>query len=107
MNWRAVWAVDFEFAVEEGGLPRPLCVVAHDLTSGRRIRQWLQGTSAPVCPYGTGPDEVFLAYYVSAEIGCHIALKWPIPERIIDLCAEFKLPKRAILLPKRFIRKET
>ena len=99
MNWRAVWAVDFEFAVEEGGLPRPLCVVAHDLTSGRRIRQWLQGTSAPVCPYGTGSDEVFLAYYVSAEIGCHIALGWPIPARIIDLCAEFKLHTSGLDLP--------
>jgi DNA polymerase-1 len=99
MNWRAVWAVDFEFAVEEGGLPRPLCVVAHDLTSGRRIRQWLQGTSAPVCPYGTGPDEVFVAYYASAEIGCHIALGWPIPARIIDLCAEFKCFTSGLNLP--------
>ena len=99
MRWKAIWAVDFEFAVTDGDLPRPLCVVAHDLTSGRRIRQWLQDTSAPVCPYGTGPDEVFLAYYVSAEIGCHLALGWPIPARIIDLCAEFKHHTSGLDLP--------
>ena len=38
MRWKAIWAVDFEFAVTNGDLPRPLCVVAHDLTSGNLKR---------------------------------------------------------------------
>jgi len=88
--WQSIWAVDFEFAGKDGDTPRPLCVVAHDLLSGRWTRQWLDGESAPGCPYGTGPDDLFIAYYASAEIGCHLALGWPIPQRIIDLCAEFK-----------------
>ena len=88
--WKSIWAVDFEFAGKDGDTPRPLCVVAHDLLSGRWTRQWLDGESAPGCPYGTGPDDLVIAYYASAEIGCHLALGWPIPQRIIDLCAEFK-----------------
>jgi hypothetical protein len=89
-TWQSIWAVDFEFTAPEGSLPRPLCVVAHDLAGGRWVRQWLDGESAPACPYGTGPDDLFVSYYASAEIGCHIELGWPIPARILDLCAEFR-----------------
>jgi len=45
--WQSIWAVDFEFAGKDGDTPRPLCVVAHDLLSGRWTRQWLDGESAP------------------------------------------------------------
>jgi hypothetical protein len=33
---------------------------------------------------------LFVAFYSSAEIGCHLALGWPVPERILDLFVEFK-----------------
>ena len=33
---------------------------------------------------------MFLAYYASAEIGCHLALGWPVPERVLDLFTEFR-----------------
>ena len=36
-------------------------------------------------PYPTGPDALFVAYYASAEISCHLALGWPVPERVLDL----------------------
>ena len=32
----------------------------------------------------------FVAYYASAELGCHLALGWPMPARILDLYAEFR-----------------
>lgn len=99
MGWKSIWAVDFEFAAPEGENPRPLCVVAHDLLSGQKVRRWLAHEDAPVCPYGTGPDNLFLAYYASAEIGCHLALAWPVPQRVIDLCAEFKLRSSGLDLP--------
>ena len=41
-------------------------------------------------PYPTGPDVLFVAYYASAEIGCHLALGWPVPERVLDLFTEFR-----------------
>ena len=31
-----------------------------------------------------------LCYYASAEIGCHLALGWPVPERVLDLFTEFR-----------------
>ena len=37
-----------------------------------------------------GRTRSLCAYYASAEIGCHLALSWPVPERILDLFTEFR-----------------
>ena len=81
-HYRRVWAVDFEFTAPPGGRPGPLCLVARELRTGGLTRLWL-GDDAPAAPpYGTGPDELFVAYYASAELGCHLALGWPPPARV-------------------------
>ena len=41
----------------------------------------------PVCP---APMAKRVAYYASAEIGCHLALGWPVPQRVLDLFTEFR-----------------
>src|SRR5262249_23631883 len=48
------------------------------------------GAHPPLPPYPTAPDSLFVAYYASAEVGCHLALGWPVPERVLDLYAEFR-----------------
>ena len=86
-----IWAVDFEFHADNGERPTPVCMVARELISGRLLRVWqdeLMNLSKP--PYSTGPDALFVAYYASAELGCHLALDWAMPERILDLYAEFR-----------------
>jgi DNA polymerase-1 len=84
-----IWAVDFEFGSEPGENPEPVCLVARELRSGREVRLWRDefGTAPP---YPTGPTALFVAYYASAEIGCHLALGWPVPERVLDLFTEFR-----------------
>jgi DNA polymerase-1 len=87
--FREVVVVDFEFIASPGNRPVPLCLVAHELRSGRRFRVWrCEFGSAP--PYATGPDVLFLAFYASAELGCYRVLGWPMPERILDLFTEFR-----------------
>jgi hypothetical protein len=94
LPFREVWLVDFEFRPEDGARdggarPSPVCLVALELKSGRKLRLWRDEMgSAP--PYSTGADSLFVAYYASAELGCHIALGWPRPARILDLFAEFR-----------------
>jgi DNA polymerase I len=84
-----IWAVDFEFGAEAGENPEPVCLVAWELRSGRKLRVWRnEFDRAP--PYPTGPDVLFVSYYASAEISCHLALGWPVPERVLDLFAEFR-----------------
>jgi hypothetical protein len=89
--YREVWLADFEFAAPPGGRPDPVCLVAREFRSGRTLRLWqddLRGRSEP--PYPIGPDSLFVAYYASAELGCHLALDWELPESVLDLYVEFR-----------------
>ena len=86
-----VWLIDFEFTAPAGALPRPVCLVAHELKSSRRIRVWvdeLRTMRKP--PFPVGPDSLVVAYYASAEIGCFHALGWSLPENVLDLYVEFR-----------------
>jgi hypothetical protein len=87
--FRELVMVDTEFAITPGNRPIPVCLVAHELRSGRRVRIW-QDQFGPVPPYATGRDVLFVAYYASAELGCYRVLGWPMPERILDLFCEFR-----------------
>src|SRR5262249_53913453 len=88
--YRQVWTVDFEFEARPGERPVPLCCVARELHTDRLIRLWL-ADSAPSQPYfDLGADSLFVAYFASAELGCHLALGWPMPCRIVDLYVEFR-----------------
>jgi hypothetical protein len=97
-QYREVWLVDFEFTAPTGSRPTPLCVVAREYHSGRLVRRWL-GEGEVVPPFPTGPDSLFVAYYASAEVGCHLVLNWPVPARILDLCAEFKCRTSGLTVP--------
>jgi hypothetical protein len=89
LPFREVVAVDFEFTVTPGNQPEPVCLVAHELRSGRRFRVWRdQFGSGP--PYATGDDVLFVAFYASAELGCYRVIGWPMPTRILDLFVEFR-----------------
>ena len=89
LPFEEVWLVDFEFFGGPGENPTPVCLVALEMRSGRRIKLWRDGFGA-LPPYPTGPESLFVAYYASAEIGCHLAQGWPVPERILDLFTEFR-----------------
>lgn len=84
--------VDFEFAAAPGECPTPWCLVWQDFAIGEVHRHWydeLRQMRAP--PFSTGPETLFVGYYTSAEIGCYLALGWPVPERVLDLYVEFSL----------------
>ena len=89
LPFREVWAVDFEFSAPDGERPKPICLVARELKTGRTVRQW-EDEFGPLPPYSTDPDSLFVAFYASAEFGCHLALGWPMPERVLDLFAEHR-----------------
>ena len=99
-HFPGIWLVDFEFHAPPGERPAPICLVAREHRSGRSIRlsgDSLLASKAP--PFPTGDHSLFVAYYASAELACFLALGWPMPTRILDLCAEFKCLTSGLPVP--------
>ena len=91
LNFTEIWFVDFEFMAPPGDRQNAVCLVAHELISGRRLRVWQDDLKRmEVPPYAIGPDSLFIAYYASAEMGCHLSLGWPLPINLLDLFTEFR-----------------
>ena len=95
--FRHIWLVDFEFQQFDGERPRPVCLVARDFMGGQLVRLWQDELEQP--PFSFGPDSLFVAYYSSAEWGCHLALGWPLPCRILDLYVEFRCLTSGMAIP--------
>ena len=86
-----IYCVDFEFCAPPGERPHPICLVGREFRSGATIRLWEDDLARrPTPPYPTTGNVLFVAYYASAEINCHLALRWPVPTYVVDLFAEFR-----------------
>jgi DNA polymerase I len=100
LAFRTIYLVDFEFQVPPGERPWPVCMVAREWRTGKLIRFWrddlLRFNQAP---FDTGPESLFVAYYASAEIGCFLALGWPMPDNIVDLYAEHRCATNGLPVP--------
>jgi hypothetical protein len=88
LMFRFVWLVDFEFHQPDGERPAPLCLVAKEFFTGKVVRRWAPFDSVP--PYEVGGNSLIVSYYSTAEVGCHMALNWPVPEHSLDLYPEFR-----------------
>lgn len=90
-SFRQIWGVDYEFQQRDGERPVPVCMVARELRTGQLVRLWqddLKSRQKP--PYAINKNSLIIAFYAGAELGCHLALDWPMPVRILDLFAEFR-----------------
>jgi DNA polymerase-1 len=100
LPYREIWAVDFEFKAPDGERPDPICMVARELNTGRLIRLWQDDLlGQPWPPFSIDATSLFVAYYASAELGCFLALGWPMPARILDLFVEFRVTSNGRALP--------
>lgn len=91
-RFSSVWAVDFEFQARAGERPLPHCMVACNLLSGQVLRVWhAELVQMRAAPFDTGPGSLVVAFYASAEIGCFLALGWPVPMHVLDLFTEFRV----------------
>lgn len=94
-----IFVVDFEFISNPGERPQPICLVSHETISGETKKIWLEGQS-PLSinpPYPMGENDLFVAFFSSAEWGCHLALNWPLPVNVIDLYPEYRRITNGIL----------
>ncbi|RLF59222.1 MAG: DNA polymerase I [Thermoplasmata archaeon] len=88
-NFKNRWIVDYEFIAGGGNPQVPICYVAQNIDTGETIKHWIGNLeSKPL--YSIDGDSLFIAYYASAEIGCHESLGFNNPPYIVDLFAEFR-----------------
>jgi len=90
-DFKEVWCVDYEYQAPQGEPVVPICMVGREYHSGKQLEIWqdeLLALKEP--PYNIGEDSLFVAYYVPAEMSCHLALGWDLPVNLLDLFVEFK-----------------
>lgn len=82
--------VDFEFTAPPGERPRPVCMVAQELVSGRRHRLFQEELlELPRPPFPIDERTLVVTFYGSAEWSCFLALGWELPAATLDLYVEF------------------
>ena len=90
-QFHEIWLVDFEFAAPSGAVSKVRCLVAIEYFSGKKIRLWADEFGAlALPPYEIDANSLLVAYYASAELGCHLALGWDLPRHVLDLFVEFR-----------------
>ena len=97
LPFREIWCVDAEYypgtGTANGGVDgdpiTPLCLVAHEMRSGRTVRLW-QDEFGRFPPYRLHADALVVTYMATAELGAHIALGWGQPACVLDAYVEFR-----------------
>jgi hypothetical protein len=89
--FREVWLVDTEFHAPPGERPRPICLAARELFTGETVQRWLWDDPGRLPPFYAREETLFVAYFAPAELGVYLACGWPMPERVLDVYAEFRL----------------
>jgi DNA polymerase I len=87
-NFTTINVVDFEYEIDDGDLPRVLCMVVYVLNENlqyvRTIHVWC-GEFGSTPPFDIGPDALFVAYSAWAELTCFMMLNWQFPTHVFDL----------------------
>jgi hypothetical protein len=102
LPYREVWALDTEYNLRpsmvyafpqdpqpEGSIQHPVCLVAHELYSGRTVKLF-EGDFGPTPPFDIGEDVLFIAYAAAAEWLTFLALGWPLPSQVFDPYIEYR-----------------
>jgi DNA polymerase-1 len=86
-----VWCVDTEYSAPAGHRPTPICLVARELRTGRRLPLWQdQLSQLPTVPFRVDERSLVVAYYAAAEYSVFHVLGWQPPARTLDLFFEFR-----------------
>jgi DNA polymerase-1 len=81
---------DFEFEAADGGRPNPICMIARELLGARREWRVWEGEFGALPPFDISENTLFVSYNAAAEIGCFLALGWPMPARGVDCLVEYR-----------------
>jgi hypothetical protein len=92
------YAIDFEFYVADGEQALVHCMCWHIVETGQEGRLWIGGDVTALPPTFTEQDLV-LAHYALAELGCYEALGWTMPPHVIDTISEARIVRGQVRPP--------
>jgi hypothetical protein len=84
-----IWHVDFEYREDANHHPVPVCMFAKEQRTGAEIflrREQL--LTLRQAPFGTGQNDLMVAYAANAELSCFLALGLPFPCNVLDVYVE-------------------
>ena len=87
---------DFEFVSRPGEHPDVVCLAWHEAGQTHRLWRDQLGTAPP---YPVDNETLFVCFVANAELGCHLALNWPLPRHVLDLNPEFRRLTNGRLTP--------
>jgi DNA polymerase I len=97
-DFKELWVIDYEFLGGYGNPQQPICYVAKNIGTEEIIPHWINGTETSP-DYPVNDSSLIIAYYASAEMGCHIPLKFNFPIYLLDLFTEFRCETNGIKVP--------
>ncbi len=90
-DFAEVVLLDTEFVSQDGDQVVPVCLVAHELRSGRHHHVFFERPGGTIQnPLPTGEDVLYVAYSAHAEWSVYLALGWKLPSYVLDLGVEFR-----------------
>lgn len=95
-----VIAIDFEYRSQNMQPPEVRCLCALSLKTGQRWEIWFD-QSGEAYPFDENADIVFVCHFAEAELGCFLALGWPMPKYVLDSCV---MVKQLRALPVKKVR---
>lgn len=87
----SIWIVVFAASTVPGERASPVALAAKDVETGLIVEigvPRLLKVRRP--PYPTGPQALLVTINADIAVGCHLALGWRIPERVLDLTVEHR-----------------
>lgn len=97
-DFNEFWVVDYEFIAGDGNPQKPICYVAKNVNTGDIISHWIENNETQP-NYPVDKKSLFIAYFASAEMGCHKTLNFKNPLYILDLFAEFRCLTNGAKIP--------
>jgi DNA polymerase I len=80
----------FDFEWPPGERPTPTRLHTMELLTGRTFILEREELNRPAPPYSSGPEVLVVSYDAPAHLGCRSTLGWRLPEKVLDLHAEFR-----------------
>jgi hypothetical protein len=90
-RFKQIWCIDFEFSEDPNLNPNPICLVAIEAFSKKKLRIWFdKNLMLTHPPFSLDEETLIVAFYASAEFRCFQMLGWPQPANVVDLYVEFR-----------------